>query len=59
MIGETLTEQNLRRIYDAMNKIAEIDRSDFFKQYLGELEWRLRIVKRSYPQKTKNKGLSM
>lgn len=37
----TLTIENLMDIYTAMNKIKEIDRSNFFNQYFNELEWRI------------------
>ena len=42
MIGDTLTLENLTAIYEAMSKIKEIDRSDYFKQYFKEVEDRLK-----------------
>jgi len=42
MIGDTLTLENLTAIYEAMSKIKEIDRSDYFNQYFKEVEDRLR-----------------
>jgi hypothetical protein len=41
MIGDTLTLENLTAIYEAMSKIKEIDRSDYFNQYFKEVEDRL------------------
>ena len=38
MIGDSLTLENLRAIYEAMSKIKEIDRSHYFNQYLKEVE---------------------
>ena len=37
----TLTFENLSFIYSAMKEIAEIDRSDYFNQYFGEVKTRL------------------
>jgi hypothetical protein len=42
MIGESLTLENLIAIYEAMSKIKEIDRSEFFNQYLKEVEDRIK-----------------
>lgn len=42
MIGESLTLENLVAIYEAMSKIKEIDRSEFFNQYLKEVEDRIK-----------------
>lgn len=42
MIGSTLTKSNLIAIYEAMSKIKEIDRSEYFKQYYKELEDRIK-----------------
>lgn len=44
MIGESLTLENLIAIYEAMSKIKEIDRSEFFNQYLKEVEDRIKEV---------------
>lgn len=44
MIGDTLTIENLTAIYEAMSKIKEIDRSNYFNQYLKELEDRINIL---------------
>ena len=41
MIGDSLNLENLIAIYDAMNKINEIDRSQYFNQYLKEVENRI------------------
>ena len=38
----TLTIQNLKAIYDAMSKIKDIDQSQYFKQYLDEVESRIK-----------------
>lgn len=42
MIGDTLTQENLQRILDAMLQIKEIDRSDYFKKYFNEVKARLK-----------------
>lgn len=42
MIGESLTLENLRTIYEAMSKIKEIDRSEYFNQYFKEVENRMK-----------------
>lgn len=42
MIGDTLTLENLIAIYEAMSKIKEIDRSDYFNQYFKEVEDRIK-----------------
>jgi hypothetical protein len=42
MIGDSLTVENLTAIYEAMSKIKEIDRSDYFNQYLKEVEERIK-----------------
>lgn len=44
MIGESLTLENLRTIYEAMSKIKEIDRSEYFNQYFKEVENRMKEV---------------
>jgi predicted component of viral defense system (DUF524 family) len=44
MIGESLTLESLTAIYEAMSKIKEIDRSDYFKQYFKEVEDRIKEV---------------
>lgn len=41
MIGESLTKPNLQAILKAMSQIKEIDRSQFFYQYLREVVERL------------------
>ena len=41
MIGDSLNLENLIAIYDAMSKINEIDRSQYFNQYLKEVENRI------------------
>lgn len=41
MIGDSLTIENLESILEAMDKIKEIDRSLYFKQYSTELSQRL------------------
>lgn len=41
MIGDSLTLENLIAIYEAMSKIKEIDRSEYFNQYLKEVEDRI------------------
>jgi hypothetical protein len=38
----TLTTENLKAIYNAMGKIQEIDQSQYFKQYLDEVETRIK-----------------
>lgn len=45
MIGDTFTIENLERILEAMNKIAPIDRSQYFENYLSEVKERLRCAK--------------
>ena len=56
MIGDTFTIENLERILEAMNKIAPIDRSQYFENYLSEVKERLRCAKflaeKSTPQPT-------
>jgi hypothetical protein len=42
MIGESLTIENLTAIYEAMSKIKEIDRSEYFNQYFKEVENRIK-----------------
>jgi hypothetical protein len=42
MIGDSITLKNLQAIKDAMEKIKEIDRSDYFNQYYGEILDRLK-----------------
>ena len=38
----TLTIENLKAIYEAMSKIKEIDRSQYFNQYFKEVENRMK-----------------
>lgn len=45
MIGSSLTQNNLERIYKAMLQIKPIDRSDNFNKYLKELKWRMEEFK--------------
>ena len=47
MIGDTLTLVNLKNIYKEMLNIEPIDRSDYFKKYLKELEWRIDYLKKT------------
>lgn len=47
MIGDTLTQENLQRILDAMLQIKEIDRSDYFNNYLQEVRERLKTIDES------------
>lgn len=49
MMGDTLTEENLKTIKEAMDKIKEIDRSDWFKLYYSELDWRLNNPTKARP----------
>lgn len=42
----TLTQENLEAILNAMSKIKEIDRSQYFKQYLKEVLKRLDELER-------------
>jgi hypothetical protein len=44
MIGDSLTLENLIAIYEAMGKIKEIDRSEYFNQYLKEVEDRIKLL---------------
>lgn len=44
MIGDSLTIENLTAIYEAMCKIKEIDRSQYFNQYFKEVENRMKEV---------------
>ena len=44
MIGQTLTKSNLQSILDAMLKIKEIDRSEYFNNYLQEVQERLKTT---------------
>lgn len=44
MIGQTLTRSNLQSILDAMLKIKEIDRSEYFNNYLQEVIERLKTT---------------
>ena len=41
MIGDSLNISNLSKIYKAMSKVKEIDRSTYFNQYYKELEDRI------------------
>lgn len=47
MIGQTLTKSNLQSILDAMLKIKEIDRSEYFNNYLQEVRERLKTIDES------------
>jgi DNA polymerase III alpha subunit len=42
---DTLTLKNLTAIYEAMSKIKEIDQSEYFKQYLKEVQDRIKETK--------------
>jgi hypothetical protein len=42
MIGDSLTLENLLAIYMAMDKIKPVDRSEYFNQYLKEVEDRIK-----------------
>jgi hypothetical protein len=42
MIGDSLTLESLTAIYEAMSKIKDIDRSEYFKQYYKEVEDRIK-----------------
>jgi hypothetical protein len=42
MIGDSLTLENLIAIYEAMSKIKEIDRSEYFNLYYKEVEDRIK-----------------
>jgi hypothetical protein len=44
--GRTLTRENIQRIQEAMSRIEDIDRSDAFKVYFNELQWRLDYLER-------------
>ena len=50
-IGDTLTIENLSAIKDAMSRIAEVDRSTNFDQFMMEIDWRLDYLKE---HKTRN-----
>jgi hypothetical protein len=41
MYNSTLTLENLTAIYEAMSKVKEIDKSDYFKQYFEEVKSRI------------------
>lgn len=41
MIGDSLTLDNLKAIHEAMSKIREVDRSQYFKNYWYEIESRI------------------
>lgn len=47
MIGDTLTKQNLIAIRDAMAKIKNIDRSEYFYNYYFEVVERLTELEKS------------
>lgn len=47
MIGDTLTENNLKAIKKAMDKIKPNDQSDYFKSYYKELLDRLSVIEHS------------
>ncbi|MBS9768662.1 MAG: hypothetical protein KGV44_14155 [Flavobacteriaceae bacterium] len=40
-MNKSLTLENLQGIYNAMQKITEIDRSHYFTKYLEEVKWRI------------------
>ena len=44
MIGDSLTKENLKAIYEAMSKIKPIDQSNNFTTYYKEIEERLNEV---------------
>jgi hypothetical protein len=50
-IGDTLTIENLSAIKDAMSRIAEVDRSTNFDQFMMEIDWRLDYLRQ---QETRN-----
>lgn len=41
MIGDTLTIENLKAIFEAMSKIKPIDQSQCFKEYFDEVIGRI------------------
>jgi NurA-like 5'-3' nuclease len=41
---ETNTLENLYTILKSMNEIAPIDRSDYFNNYMSEVEWRIKAI---------------
>jgi hypothetical protein len=43
-ISETNTLDNLQAILKAMNEISTIDRSDYFNNYMSEVEWRIKAI---------------
>lgn len=51
MINQSLTIENLTAIYNAMSKIKEIDRSDFFNQYYQEIKNRINEIKNNRSRK--------
>ena len=42
MIGDSLNIETLQPILEAMDKVKEIDRSDYFNQYYKEVEERIK-----------------
>lgn len=46
MIGDTLTMENLLAIFNAMQKIKPIDRSQYFENYMNEIIDRLKDKER-------------
>jgi lipase chaperone LimK len=53
MIGDSLTEKNLKKIYKAMAKIDPIDQSEYFIQYQKEIVQRL--IELNFQKNAKNK----
>jgi hypothetical protein len=47
MIGDSLTTENLLDILKAMQKIKPIDQSQYFKNYMGEIIYRLKQNEKS------------
>ena len=43
-MSETITLENLRRIFNSMNEIKEIDRSDYFQSYYQEVVLRIYLI---------------
>ncbi len=41
---DTNTLENLYSILKSMNEIAPIDRSDYFNNYMSEVEWRIKAI---------------
>ena len=53
MIGDSLTEKNLKKIYKAMLKIDPIDQSQYFINYQKEIVQRL--IELNFQKHAKNK----